>query len=121
VKVCVTLFDVLAKKLPSPPYTALIVSAGEVYDTAEENVAWPVAKHSASALPPPLSRNVTVPVASVPKLVTVAVNVKYNPNAVITLESVKNVVVVPRVTTCVRLLAELPLKLASPLYTALMV
>jgi len=114
--VCVRLFDVLAEKLPSPEYAALIVCGLPVTDNASVNVAWLVVVHRASVNSVPLSLNVTVPVAGVPKVDTVAVNVVATPNDVVALAlAVRLVVVVARVTVCARLFDVLAEKLPSPL------
>jgi len=99
--------------LLSPPYTALIVCLPT--DSVDVvNVAWPVAALNNSGVSVPLSLNVTVPDASVPKLVTVAVKVTLALNAVVAAAlSVRLVVVVALVTVCVRLFDVLPWKLLS--------
>jgi len=114
VTVCVRLFDVLAEKLPSPPYTALMVYEPRI-EGVVVNVAWPVAVHSASGVSVPLSLKVTVPVDRLPALATVAVKVMLTPCAVVApLFSVTLVVVVALSTVWVRLFDVLAEKLLSP-------
>ena len=71
------------------------------------SVVWPIEA--------PPSSNVTVPVASVPLLVTVAVKLTLLLKALVNVELVRLVVVLALVTVCVRLFDVLAAKLPSPL------
>ena len=67
------------------------------------------------------SSNVTVPVASVPLLVTVATKTTGVPTLVVLAVLVRLVVVMALITVCVKRFDVLPVKLPSPPSTALMV
>jgi hypothetical protein len=119
---CVIAPDVLVLKLPSPPYTAVI----EWLPTASEeifNVATPPLNVPVPIVVTP-SLNVTVPLG-VPDpgalALTVAVKVTFCPNTEGVSDVPTLVLVSVLFTTCVKSADVLPLKLPSPLYTAVIV
>jgi len=119
---CVIAPDVLVLKLPSPPYTAVI----EWLPTASEemfNVATPPLNVPVPIVVTP-SLNVTVPLG-VPDpgalALTVAVKITFCPNTEGVSDVATLVLVSALFTTCVKSADVLPLKLPSPLYTAVIV
>ena len=71
--VCVSVDDVLPRKLELPPYCA-VIECVPAPSAAVVNVATPPLRVPVPSVPPP-SRNVTVPVGVPPPLLTVAVKV----------------------------------------------
>ena len=88
-----------------PPASVVVVNVAR--PVVVLTTPWPIEVLSSS--------KTTVPEASVPLLVTVAVNVMLVPKSVVApVLSVRLVVVTARVTTCVRLFDVLAEKLMSP-------
>src|ERR1041385_3770440 len=105
--------DVLVRKLPSPPYTAVMLCDPTARDVVLR-VAWP----ARLSVPVPIvllpSVNVTVPEgAPAPGAVavTVAVNVVDWPKTDGLVEDASDVLVLALVTVCVSVVAVFPLKL----------
>ena len=115
---CVKLVEVLVLKLPSPPYTALMMwletDSDEIANVARPELSAPVPKVVAPSL------NVTVPVGVTKPdtCVTAAVNVTDWPNTEGLTDELTVVVALPLLTVCVKSVDVLPVKFPSPLYVA---